>query len=387
MRSRLEAWGQATIVIDVGALTPKGSGADFTNYKVAQAAGWKLKNLITQGQRHIVMEAMGVGAKRILQRMNRNGRLAGVFGFGGNQGTSIAATAMQALPIGLPKYLVSTVASGDVRPFLGYKDINIVFSVGDMLAGPNDLTRVVLRNAAAALTGMIHNGEPIAIDRQRPAVAISELGNTEKAAAHAAKILQTKGLQVMPFHASGAGGSAMESLIEQGHIAALFDLTPHEISEEFVGLGSYVPVRPDRMSAAAKMGIPQVVSLGGLEYVCFGPWESIPYKMRRRKIVMHNPVNANVKLTRTEMRAVGKLMAERLNHSTGPVAVVAPLKGWSVYGSPGGPLHDPVGNKLLLKALKNNLNPKIIFKEVDAHINDPEFVDMCMDILLDYMEV
>jgi uncharacterized protein (UPF0261 family) len=332
------------------------------------------------------MDAMGVGAGRILLGLLEEGRLSGVIGLGGNQGTSIAATAMQPLPFGLPKCLVSTVASGNVRPFVGHKDINVVFSVGDMLAGPNDVTRAVLKNAAASLDGMLEKGEMISIDQCRPAVAISELGNTEKAADRAASILKNKGFQVMPFHASGAGGSAMEELIEQGYIAGLFDLTPHELSEEFVGLGSYVPVRPGRMSAAAKMGIPQVVSLGGLEYVCFGPWESIPFKMRRRKIVMHNPVNANVRLTRAEMTAVGKLMAERLNKSKGPVAVMAPLGGWSVYGSPDGPLYDPVGNTLLLKALKKNLKPEITYKEIDAHINDPEFVGQCVDRLLQFLE-
>ena len=386
VRSLLSDWGNKTTVIDVGALTSAQSGADFTNRQVAHRAGWQLDDLVAQGQRDRIMDAMGEGARSILLGLQKTERLGGVIGIGGNQGTAIAAAAMRPLKFGLPKFLVSTVASGDIRPFIGHNDINILFSVGDMLAGPNDVTRTILKNAAAALDGMVRNGEIVVIDQDRPAVAISELGNTEKAAALAAGLLKNKGMQVIPFHASGAGGSAMEALIAQGHIAGLFDLTPHELSEEYVGLGSYVPVRPGRMSAAAKKGIPQVVSFGGLEYVCFGPRESIPFKMRRRKIVMHNPVNANVKLTRAEMAAVGNLMADRLNASTGPVAVMAPLGGWSVYGAPGGPLYDAVGNKLLLTTLKQNLKPEIDYREIDAHINDPKFVGQCVDRLLEFME-
>ena len=189
-------------------------------------------------------------------------------------------------------------------------------------------------------------------------VAITALGNTEPAAVHATKLLREAGFQVIVFHASGAGGSAMEELIEEGIIQAVLDLTPHELTEEVVGAGAYVPVRPGRLRAAGAKGIPQVVSTGGLEYLCFGPGKH-PHPVGRSKIYMHNPLNANVKVSRKEMAEVGRVMADRLNESRGPVVVMLPLGGWSIYGAPGGPLHDPGGNLALLRSLKQNLKKEI----------------------------
>jgi uncharacterized protein (UPF0261 family) len=255
-----------------------------------------------------------------------------------------------------------------------------------LLGGANAVTRAVLANAVAALAGMAHQGKTDAPEQEGPIIAVTELGNTEKAAARAVSLLKEEGFQVVSFHASGAGGSAMEELIEAGVFQGLFDLTPHEVAEEVLGEGIYRPVSPGRLAAAGRAGIPQVVATGGLEYACFGPWETIPFRLRRRKITMHNPVNANLKLSRREMTEVGKVMAHRLNGSLGPVAVIVPLKGWSVYGSPGGPLYDPQGNKNLVKALKENLRPDILLKEVDAHINDSAFVEECVKQLLTFMK-
>jgi uncharacterized protein (UPF0261 family) len=178
----------------------------------------------------------------------------------------------------------------------------------------------------------------------------------------------------------------MEELIAEGLIHGVLDLTPHELTEEVVGAGIYRPVRPGRMTAAGTKGIPQVVSTGGMEYLCFGPRESIPPGLRKRRIYMHNPFNANVKLSRNEMARVGGVMAERLNAATGPTAVLVPLKGWSVYGAPGGVLYDGTGNRALLKTLKDRLRKDIDLREIDAHINDDLFVDACVNQLITYME-
>jgi uncharacterized protein (UPF0261 family) len=187
---------------------------------------------------------------------------------------------------------------------------------------------------------------------------------------------------VVTFHASGAGGSAMEELIRAGAVQAVFDLTPHELAEEVTAEGIYQPVTPGRLTAAGSMGIPQVVACGGLEYLCFGPKESIPPHLRRRKIKMHNPLNANLKLSRAEMAKVGQVMGQRLAASKGPVSVLVPLKGWSVYGSEGGPLYDAAGNRALVRSLKANLPSRIKCQELELHINDPEFVDHCLDELI-----
>jgi uncharacterized protein (UPF0261 family) len=177
----------------------------------------------------------------------------------------------------------------------------------------------------------------------------------------------------------------MEELIEQGGIHGVLDLTPHELTEEVVGAGAYVPVRPGRLRAAGAKGIPQVVSTGGMEYLCFGPKESIPLRLRKRKIYMHNPLNANVKVSRNEMAQVGKIMAERLNGARGLTAVLIPLRGWSIYGAKGGPLYDGGGNSIFLKTLRNHLNARVRLEEVDAHINDAAFVDRCVRQLVNFM--
>ncbi|HEY7678439.1 MAG TPA: Tm-1-like ATP-binding domain-containing protein, partial [Candidatus Methylomirabilis sp.] len=160
------------------------------------------------------------------------------------------------------------------------------------------------------------------------------------------------------------------------------DLTPHELGEEVMGDGAYTPVRPGRMTAAGRRGIPQVVSTGGMEYLCFGPPETVPAKYRGRPCAMHNPLNPNIRLTAGELAQVGRVMAERLSAARGPAAVLVPLRGWSAYGGPGGPLHDPEADAALVRALAQHLDPRIPVRRLDLHINDPAFADACVDTLL-----
>jgi uncharacterized protein (UPF0261 family) len=386
MKGLIEEQGFSALVVDVGPLGPPGLAPDISNEEVARWDGWMLSDLVRMGQRDRVIEGMGKGAMKLFSHLVAEKKIDGVIGLGGNQGTAIASMAMKALPLGFPKYLVSTVASGNVRPYVGHKDIAVVFSVGDFLGGPNPVTKTILANAVSAVIGMVEHGSKVALEPGDRVIAVTALGNTEPAAARAVSLLREKGFQVIPFHASGAGGSAMEELIEAGMIHGVFDLTPHELTEEVVGAGVYVPVKPGRMKAAGAKGIPQVVSTGGMEYLCFGPEESIPLRLRKRKIYMHNPYNANVGVSRKEMAQIAKVMADRLNESEGPVAVMVPLKGWSVYGSKGGPLYDEAGYGIFLKALKNHLRAGILLEEVDAHINDSLFVDRCVKQLIDLMD-
>lgn len=378
----VKEFGCRPILIDVGALTGPEIKSSFSNVDVAQRAGANLADLVSAGKRDEIMEVMGNGAANVLQELLAEGRLDGVIGIGGNQGTAIAAMAMRSLPIGLPKFLVSTIASGNMRPYVGHKDINVVFSVADLVGRPNTVSSTILRNAMCALIGMVKHGTGVSRDVGKKAVAISALGNTEPSAHRISELLMKNGFEVITFHASGAGGSAMEELIAAGVFCGIIDLTPHELSEEVVGEGAYVPVVPGRMTAAAKAGIPQVVSTGALEYLCFGPWESIPPSMRKRKIYMHNPFNANVKVTQKEMSEVGKVMAQRLNQAKGSVTILVPKRGWSTYGSEGGAFYDPRAYQLLLTSLKKGLKPEIEYCEVDMHINDQEFAGLCVDTLL-----
>jgi uncharacterized protein (UPF0261 family) len=381
----IQGRGHEATVVDVGPLGPPLDDPDVSNEKIARLAGWDLRNLLRTPQRDQIMEAMGKGAARCLLDRYKQDELDGIIGVGGNQGTAIASMAMRVLPIGFPKLIVSTVASGNIRPYIGNKDIVIIFSVADLIGGPNPVSRSILSNATGALLGMIEYGQRICLREGERTIAISALGNTEPAVSYAVRSLKEKGFHAISFHASGAGGSAMEELMEAGVIDGVLDLTPHELSEEVVGAGAYVPVRPGRLSVAGRLGIPQVVSLGSLEYLCFGSRESIPLGMRRRKIYMHNPYNANVALSRKEMAKVGRIMAERLNEAKGPTAVFIPVKGWSVYGAEGGPLHDPDAYKIFLRAFQKHLHSRILIKEMDAHINDGFFVDACVEQLNTFM--
>jgi len=386
IRGRLENLNCSATIIDIGPLGPPGVRPDIDNGEVARQGGRELAALLKTGERDRIMEIMGKGARKLLSLLFYEGKIDGVIGLGGNQGSAVSSMAMQGLPFGFPKYLVSTVASGNIRPYVGNKDIGVVFSVGDFLGGANPVISSILANAVAAVVGMAEHGRRLAAAPGKMTIAVTALGNTEPAASRAVKSLRAAGFEVVAFHASGAGGSAMEELIAEGLIHGVLDLTPHELTEEVVGAGIYRPVRPGRMTAAGTKGIPQVVSTGGMEYLCFGPRESIPPGLRKRRIYMHNPFNANVKLSRNEMARVGGVMAERLNAATGPTAVLVPLKGWSVYGAPGGVLYDGTGNRALLKTLKDRLRKDIDLREIDAHINDDLFVDACVNQLITYME-
>jgi len=386
MRGFLGTLGYDATVIDIGPLGPPAVPAEVSSREVARLSGWDLSALVQTGARDRIMAEMGKGAGRLLVRLFAEGRIHGVVGLGGNQGTAISASAMRALPFGFPKYIVSTIASGNIRPYVGDRDIAMVFSVGDFLGGANPVTGPILANAAAAVVGMVEHGMRIGVEPGRKTIAVTALGNTETGASRAIKAFKAKGFDAVAFHASGAGGSAMEDLILEGMIHGVLDLTPHELAEEVAEAGVYRPVNPGRLMTAGKKGIPQVVSTGGLEYLCFGPRESIPPGLRRRKTVMHNPYNANVKLSRSEMALLGSVMAERLNAAAGPAAVLVPLRGWSVYGAPGGALYDGAGNRIFLKALKDRLRKDIVLREIDAHINDDPFVDACVNQLIAYME-
>ncbi|MEK6535112.1 MAG: Tm-1-like ATP-binding domain-containing protein, partial [Thermodesulfobacteriota bacterium] len=348
IRGRLENLNCSATIIDIGPLGPPGVRPDIDNGEVARQGGWELAALLKTGERDRIMEIMGKGARKLLSLLFFEGKIDGVIGLGGNQGSAVSSMAMQGLPFGFPKYLVSTVASGNIRPYVGNKDIGVVFSVGDFLGGANPVISSILANAVAAVVGMAEHGARIVATPGQRTIAVTALGNTEPAASRAVRIFREKGFQAVSFHASGAGGSAMEELIAEGMIHGVLDLTPHELTEEVVGAGIYQPVNPGRMTTAGQKGIPQVVSTGGLEYLCFGPRESIPMRLRKRKTYMHNPYNANVKVSRCEMAEVGRVMAERLNAAVGPTAILIPLKGWSVYGAPGGVLYDGAGNRIFL---------------------------------------
>lgn len=386
LRRRIEDRGWLATVVDVGlGETPEGL-AHYDADEVARAGGVEsVAELRQTARRDVAMRIMGEGAGKILLKRLKDGLLPGVIAVGGNQGTAIASIAMRELPIGLPKLIVSTVASGNVRDYVGDSDIAMLFSVGDLLGGPNPITERVLEKAAAAVVGMAE-AEEAAPPSPVKSIAITAFGNTHRAVVTAMRKLAEAGRSVVPFHASGACGSAMERLIRAGEMQGVLDLTTHELLGELYPEDIYAPVRPGRLTAAGEMGIPQVVVPGGLEYFCFGAPGTMPERLRDRPTHHHNPYNTNVRTSAEELRRVAELMADRLNAALGPVAILVPMLGWSQVGSPGGILHDPEVNAAFVETLKQRLSSRIPVREMDAAINDPVFANMAAGTMLELLE-
>jgi uncharacterized protein (UPF0261 family) len=333
------------------------------------------------------MAAMGLGAAAILQGAAAGGRLVGAIGIGGNQGTAIACVALRSLPLGFPKVMVSTVASGNIRPYIGASDIAVVFSLADLLGGPNRITRGVLARAAGMLGGMIDalgDEGTAASEDGRPAVALTALGNTHAAAVRIMEALAAHGFEVVPFHASGAGGSAMERLIDAGAFAGVVDLTTHELLGELYPDDIYAPVDTHRLTAACRRVLPLVAAPGGLDYFIFGPPESVPSPLRCRPTHYHNPYNTNVVAQADERARAARLLAERLNEALGPAAFLYPRRGWSHIGREGAAMWDPEAGESFRRALMDTLRPdRVRYLEVDAEINAPRFADEIVRVYLE----
>lgn len=378
----IEAQGFKAPVLDVSTRNPHNYQAAYPREVVSKAGNVvfaDLKNL----RRDNMMKTMGEGSAKILLDLYNRGELAGVLAVGGNQGTAIASIAMRALPIGVPKIIVSTVASGYVRPYVEYKDIIMMFSVADILGGANTVSRTILTNAAGAIMGMSQYGIPLTKGK-KPVIATTAFGNTDAAVNQARIILEEKGYEVIAFHASGASGSAMEYLIEQGYIQGVLDMTTHELIGEVFGDDIYTPLRP-RLEEAGKKGIPQVIVPGAIEYFCFGGPDTVPKKYLDRKTHYHNPYNTNIRATKEEVEKTAQVMAEKLNKAQGPVVVILPLKGFSENGRQGNVLYEPETDQAFMKSLEKNLDPRIEIIKIDANINDREFSEKAAQVMHDLM--
>jgi uncharacterized protein (UPF0261 family) len=379
--------GHRTRIVDIG-LRPTALDdpeRDVPAEVVAHAAGASLAELRERTRRDRAMAEMATGAGSLLRAWHGAGQLCGVLAVGGNQGTAVAAAAMRPLPYGVPKVVVSTVASGNVRGYVGDSDVTMMFSVADLLGGPNAVTAPVLRGAAAAVAGMVAAGPPPPEDAGRPLIATTAFGNTHAAITTAIERLGEAGVDAVAFHASGACGSAMERLVADGMFAGVLDLTTHELLGEVEPADIYAPVRPGRLTAAGERGIPQVLVPGGCEYYCFGAEDTIPQRLRDRPVHHHNPHNTNVRAAAPELDRLGALFAERANAATGPTTVLVPLRGWSEIGSPGGILHDPAANAAFVERLRAELAQHVEYRELDLPINDPRFAVEAADSLLRHL--
>lgn len=373
--------GHDVLVIDVGTLSEPRLKPSITRNEVAAAAGFDFAALTAKKDRGESVTAMSQGAPVILAKLAAEGRIHGVISLGGGGGTAIATAAMRALPVGFPKVMVSTLASGNVAPYVGVKDIVMFPSVVD-IAGLNRISRQLLTRAAGAICGMVEMPVPAATDK--PIIVASQFGNTTPCIEHAKRILENAGYEVVVFAATGTGGRTMESLIETGLVAGVLDITTTEWADELVG--GVLTAGPNRLEAAAKAGIPAVVSTGCLDMVNFGPPETVPAKFANRKFYQHNPQVTLMRTTPEECAQLGKILADKLNRSTGPVTVVLPLRGGSMIGAPGGPFHDPAADTALFSALKQSLRADIPVQELDCAINDAVFADACAKTLLRQLE-
>jgi uncharacterized protein (UPF0261 family) len=382
IRNVLVDQGVTPLVVDVGVLDEPKLAAEVSRREVAAAGGADLAELVASGDKSRAMDAMTAGAAVVAGRLYAEGKIHGVVGIGGSAGTGIATSAMRALPVGVPKLCVSTVAAGDTRPYVGTKDVTLMYSVVDV-AGINRLSARILTNAAAAVAGMVQV-EPPAI-AERPLLAASMFGNTTRCVDRARKRLEDAGYEVLVFHATGTGGQTMESLVADGFISGVLDVTTTEWADELAG--GVFSAGPHRLEAAAQHGVPQVVAPGCLDMVNFGAPETVPEKYRDRNLYRWNP---NVTLLRTnpeENAKLGQIIAEKVNSSVGPAAVLLPLKGVSQLDSEGGAFWWPEADQALFTAIKRHLRSSIPVYELDRNVNDPEFADACAETLLELMRV
>ncbi len=377
----IESRGLSTLLIDVGVIDPPAITPDISRTEVAQAAGADIDVLAAKRDRGEAVAAMSRGAAILLPKLYAEGRFDGILALGGTGGTSVACNAMRALPLGVPKVMVSTVAGTDVSGYVGVKDIVMIPSIVDV-SGINKISREVFARAAGAICGMVQTTVPTGEDR--PLVAASMFGNTTPVVEAAKAIVEEAGYEVLVFHCTGTGGRTMESLIEAGLISGVLDITTTEWADELVG--GVFSAGPTRLEAAAKMGVPAIVVPGCVDMVNFWAPETVPDKFTGRTFYPHNP---NVTLMRTnvdESRRLGEIMAEKLNMSKGPVTVLIPLKGVSMIDAPDGPFWWPEADQAFNDALKKNLRPDIAVIEMDNNINDPEFAAKCAETLLTSMK-
>jgi len=369
--------GHQTLVIDVGTLGEPALKPDVSRVEVARAAGADIQALSAKRDRGEAVSAMAKGAPHVLAALAEAGKIQGVISLGGGGGTAIATSAMRALPIGFPKVMVSTLAAGNTQPYLGLKDIVMFPSIVD-IAGLNGISKQIFARAAGAICGMVET--PALAAGEKPIIVASQFGNTTSCVERAREILEQAGFEVLVFAAVGTGGRTMESLIESSIVAGVLDITTTEWADELVG--GVLSAGPTRLEAAARSGIPAVVSTGCLDMVNFGPPETVPAKFKGRRFYQHNPQVTLMRTTPEENRELGNIIAEKLNQSRGPVSVVLPLKGGSVIGAPGGPFHWPEADQALFDSLRVRLRSDIPVIELDCAINDPAFAETCARELL-----
>lgn len=383
LKDQVERHGLSTLVVDVGVLESPQLTADITRAEVARAGGADHAELAKRRDRGLAVDAMARGAAEIVQQLAAEGRIDGAIALGGTGGTAIAATALRMLPLGMPKIVVSTAASGNTQMYIGETDLVLMPSVTD-IAGINRLSARIIANAAAAIVGMI-TCEPPVTDTSRALLAASMFGVTTPCVTAARSWLEARGFEVLVFHMTGTGGRTLESLAAQGWLAGVLDVTTTELADELVG--GVFSAGPGRLRAAGAAGIPQVVSVGALDMVNFGPPETVPEQLKGRLFYQHNPSVTLMRTTPEECAELGRRVAQRLSASTGPTALFLPLRGVSALSVEGGPFYSAEADDALFGAIRAGLDrERVQLVELDLDINAAAFAAAMVDQLDRYLE-
>lgn len=375
--------GVQTLTIHTGVFPPYFE-PDVSNQEVALAAGVTIESLMAKKDRAYATEILAKGMRQLIPRLYAEGKFAGIISFGGSGGTSLVASAMQALPIGVPKLMVSTMAAGDISPYVGTSDIMMMPSIVDV-SGLNSISTQIFTNAVFAMAGMLHFESPERVVDKRPLIAATMFGVTTPAVTTAREYLEARGYEVLVFHATGSGGKTMEALISAGFIDGVLDLTTTEWADEIVG--GVLNAGPHRLEAAALSGVPQVVSVGALDMVNFGPFETVPKKFDQRLLYKHNPTVTLMRTTRAENQQLGEIIAEKLNKSIGDTQLILPLKGLSGIDVAGELFYGPEEDNCLFDALRTHVNSdKVTLIEREEAINEPTFAEFAAQQLIDLIE-
>jgi len=379
LKKQIESKGKNTFIIDSATRSTSSTvKADITSEMMAKAAGSSIEVVQEKGRGEAI-EIMVKGIIKVLKEQYALGKFDAIMSIGGLDGTLLASAGMKELPLGVPKFIITPVAQGTQTfgTFVGTSDMIIMHSVIDIL-GINGISRKIFDNAVGAILGMV-DVEETPEEEKKNIIATTMYGNTPPAVMLAKKLLEDMGYEVVVFHPNGTGGKAMEEIMEQGLFTAVLDMTTHEITDQlFDGVHAG---RPDRLEAGCKVGLPQIIVPGCVDFILKGPMDTLSEEHKARKTYYFNPEVTLVKASHEEMETVAKVMAEKLNMATGPTILLIPLGGFSMYCHEGEPLYDPEGDQVFIQTIKTLLDPKIKVVELDAHINDPIFARTAVSLL------
>lgn len=371
--------GHKIVKMDIGVIgNSRLAGINISAQQVAEIGGESLEELRNRGDRGHAMTIMSRGAAKLVRTLHDKGDFDGIIGMGGSGGSSVISTAMRNLPIGVPKVLVSTIASGDTRPLLGTSDITLIPSLVD-IAGINRISSKIIIQAVGSICGMVEMESDL-YEEGRPIVAVTMFGNTTPCADRCRSKLIELGYEVLVFHCTGIGGQMMERLIEDGLVDAVLDITTTEWADQICG--GIFAAGPSRLEAAGKRGVPHLIVPGCVDMVNFGARESVPDKYKDRKFNTWNPNITLMRTTPEENRRMGKIFAKKANHALGPIAFLLPLKGVSLLDSVGNEFWWPEANQAMFNEIKQHSIDRILIEEMDANINDPAFADQAVEMLM-----